>query len=279
MQFGNGAGVRVASHFLGLLASSALLVALFSTGAHATDSSRVQVSVDSGTTHPALEVKKPASPATVNTMPVTLSGNVKSLTQIQVYVDNVFSVTIPLDEGAPEFSYGLVVPQGTHEVKLVGISPFVDNSPTVTLAVAYEPPSVTPDSPGIPATTSSEEQSQGGAVINRDATSAASTTYLQPAYTASLPSWFYNGLVTLDIAKPNDTDGKELVKTVQRIALASSSLFILTFTRPTLAMYKQVRYGWLGLRKHPTTGLLHKHPLASIRVLGVSLLMSVFFLI
>lgn len=278
MRFGGGAVARISRLLLALCMISAWAIySGVAQSAYAQDST-VRTNVDSGTLHPALELTSPSSPVAVSAMPITLAGTVSALSQIQVYVDNVFSVTIPLDEGATSFSYSLVIPSGSHEVKLVGISPFADNSPTVIVSATYTPP-VAPNEPVPQPTTTTTVSERGGAVISRDGTTSSSTTYVEPTYASSLPTWFYNGLLSLDLAKPGDVDGAETAKMIQRFSLASSGAFFLFFARPTLSIYRKVRYTWLGFSKRPFPTFMRNSPLTVIRLVGGLLFTSVFWLV
>ena len=239
----------------------------------------VQASVNSGTLHPALELSGINSPVTVDAMPLHLAGTVDSLTQIQVYVDGEYSVAIPLDAGATSFSYDLVIPAGSHAVKLVGISPFADISPTVELSVTYVPPTQQSVGGGSTPDGSSPTATGGGVVISRDATSNASTTYVAPVEKSSLPTWVYNGLVAVNLLRKDDVNGTELTKTMQRFSLAATGMFLFVFARLAFLLYHRVRYSWLGFRKRPVPRFLHRHPLGYIRVLGAILITSVFSLI
>lgn len=281
MQSGAGA---IAQSVKALIVAALLIVGVvIATGdaVFAVASSKVQSIVNSGTLHPALTLTDPASPATVTTMPLALAGELSSLTQIQIYVDDAFSVTVPLDESATTFSASIIIPTGTHTVKLVGISPFADITPTVEVTATYTPESEAPEEPNVPSTNSGDEQvgSRGGATITSGGDS--STSYTPPAPHTALPTWFYNGLVALDLAAPSQTAtaGSESIKTAQRVLVTSSGLFMLVFSRAALFAYHQVRYTWLGLRVGAMPKVLSAHPLALIRTLGIMLVGSVFFLL
>ena len=276
MQFGVGAIASIIRRgsLFGALSVLFAVVGL-SLSAYA-QGSTVQATIDSGTIHPTLALTAPTSPAITNIMPLELMGTLSDLTQIQVHVDDVFSVTIPLNEGATTFTYDLIVPSGSHVVRLVGISPFADNTPTVIFSVAFSPPS---NSSGSSTPSGTSNSTTGGAVISHDATASGTTTYAPPAYASSLPSWFYNGLLALDIARPNDTDGKELAKTVQRIVLASTGLFFFAFARAALTVYHKIRYSWLGFSKRPMPQLFRSRPLFAIRIIGMVLISGVFWFV
>lgn len=281
MRFGAGAIVRAVSIGAVLYTCSTLLAVLGPPESVYAENSRVQATVNSGTLHPALGLTEPVSPLTIDAMPVTLTGVVSSLTQIQVYVDSVFSVTIPLDEGATAFSYDLVLPSGSHTVKLVGVSPFVDISPTVSLAVTYTPPSHDPGtttastdstaSSGSGAASSGEKW--GGAVISRDG--ATVTKYAEPAQATTLPGWLYNGLLALDIARPGDDEG-HIAATAQRAAVLAPGFFLVFFARPALYGYYSIRYRWFGLRACKLSAHARHAPLLRFRVLGILLIIGVF---
>jgi hypothetical protein len=208
-------------------------------------------------------------------MPLEMTGTVSSLTQIQVYVDNVFSVTIPLDEGATTFSHALIVSAGSHVVRLVGISPFADISPTATLTVTYAPPELAGGGLTTSAGTTTTATKTGGAIISRDGSETAATTYVEPPEATSLPGWLYTGLLALDIARPGDTDD-EIVQMFQRFVILAPAFFILIFARPTLFLYRLVRYDWLGLHEHPFPKFMRRHSLFHIRILGILLIFGVF---
>lgn len=256
---------------------SAALIALCSSFSVSALGTSVQTTVDNGDTHPSLTLHSPASPVTAKDMPLQLSGTLKSLTQIQVYVDDALSVTIPLDEGASSFSSSIVVPSGTHEVKLVGISPFADVSPTVSLAVTYTTSSAQDGGGGT--ANSSESNEVGGIIIGPNGSTSTSTTYTPTTHASSLPGWLYEGLLTLDLTTPGDVDGKETIKNIERFSLATTGTFFLAFSRPTLLLYRKARYAWLGIKKKPTLSFTSGHPIAIIRTIGTFLVSSALYFI
>ena len=257
---------------------SAALIALCSTLSVSALGTSVQTTVDNGDTHPSLTLDKPASPVTAKSMPLQVSGTLKSLTQIQVYVDDALSVTIPLDAGASSFSSSIVVPSGAHEVKLVGISPFADVSPTVSLAVTYTTTSAQ-DGGGGMASSSESNEVVGGIIIGPNGSTSTSTTHMPTTPTSSLPGWLYEGLLTLDLTTPGDVDGKETIKNIERFSLVTTGTFFLAFSRPTLLLYRKARYAWLGIKKKPTLSFTSGHPIAIIRTIGTFLVSSALYFI
>lgn len=246
-------------------------------------STSVNTKVDNGDVHPALSLTDTA-PLSVTTMPLELSGSVQDISQIQVYIDNVFSVTVPLSAGATSFSASLVIPSGVHTLKLVGISPFADVSPEATISVTYTPPQQPGNNGG--GTTSGSGSSNpnsgssgstengGGAIITHDA-STATTTYVTPAQTTSLPGWLYSGLLAVDIARPGDTDS-EIVKMLQRFLILVPGLALLVFARPVLYGWYTLRYKWFGLKECKLSKHSHHAPLMHFRVIGLVLIFAVF---
>lgn len=242
----------------------------------------VNTKVDNGDVHPALSLTD-TGPLSVTTMPLELSGVVQDISQIQVYVDNVFSVTVPLSAGATSFSASLVVPAGTHTLKLVGISPFADVSPEATASVTYTPPHTPTDNSGDTSSGSGQDSnansgssSSGGAIISHDG--SASTTYVTPAQTTALPSWLYSGLLAVDIARPGDSDG-EIMKMLQRFVILVPGLFLLVFARPALYGWYTLRYKWFGLKTCKLSKHSHHAPLLHFRVIGLVLILAVFSLL
>ena len=238
------------------------------------ENTNIQVSVDSGTLHPSLVLTVGNQPMLVEAMPVEITGIVKDLSQIQVYVDNVFAVTIPLDQGATTFSHNLIIPQGPHSVKFVGITPFANVNPTESIVITYTP---VVSGTTQPSDSSSVSPQKGGAVISRSgmSTTAMAADYTQPSYATAMPSWLYSGLLALDIARSDDSNGSEVIKTLQRIVVVGISLLFIMFARPTLSFYRLIRYKWLGFNKRPLPSMVRKRPLLFIRSSGLLLFFSV----
>lgn len=237
----------------------------------------IQATIDQGDIHPVLSLTN-TSPVTVTDMPFELSGSVQDITQIQVYVDDVFSVIIPLDEGAATFSYALVMSSGTHTVKLVGISPFADNSPTITVSVTYTPPHIPGEEQGTttgPAGGSSDSGNNlGGIIIGPNSSTSVSTTYVAPTHTTSLPSWLYNGLLAVDIARPGDTD-EQIAVTAHRVAVLATGFSLFIFARPALYGLYLIRFKWFGLKVCRLSRHSHS-PSLRFRIIGILLVLGVF---
>lgn len=267
-------GLRTKSVLAGF-AVLAIVGGVFSASfAYATADTSVQVVVNSGNVVPALAVNGGGSTVTTEAMPLKLQGTLTAVSQIQVYVDGIFSVTIPIAIGETSFSYDLVIPGGSHTIKLVGITPFANISPSDSLTVVYQPPTQTPASnpsgSGSVITTTG-----GGAVIT--STPSSSSVSLQAQASSGLPGWLYNSLLTLDLVRPGQT--KAATADIQRFSFISFGLLFTVFSRPVLASYRWIRYRWLGWRKHPLPDGLRRHPIGYIRATGLSLIAFVFLLL
>lgn len=264
-----------------LIAICCLLLTIFGGSAYVSAVGKpVQAKIDNGDINPALSVTNITSPHTITTMPLEIHGTLDSLTQIQVYIDGVFSVTVPIDSGAMSFSTNLVITAGTHQIKLAGISPFADVSPVVVLQVTYIPPqtpgqeqgSVSAPDPTINLNSGSSSGS-GGATIGHDG--AISTTYVDPVEVTSLPGWLYSGLLAIDIARPGGTD-EQIITMLQRLTVLAMGAILLVFARPVLYGWCFIRYQWFGLKMCKLRACSRYSPWLPFRIIGFMLIFSIF---
>lgn len=282
MRYGAGAVVKAAKRIvplagiLGLLFATSLCV--LARPVQAQDS-KLQTVVNSGTLHPALSLTNVTPSVSVTTMPLEVQGEISSLTQIQVFIDGSFAVTVPLNEGATTFLTNLIVPTGTHEVSFLGISPFADIAPTATLTVAYSPIITPPVEQTVESGGGVQIDTKGGLIVNKDggATSTTGNATADSTHT-SLPTWFYSGLVALDIASPGDPTGHETAKMVQRFSLATSGLVLMTFTQPVLGLYRYVRYTRLAMKGAGMPKFTSSQPVLFMRLAGILLTTGAFLL-
>lgn len=228
---------------------------------HATDND-VNVSV-SGSTAASMMIDTP-SPVTVTAMPYVVTGSISNLTQIQVYVDGAYSSTIPLTPAATTFSYSLNLNSGTHMVEFIGVSAYSSTNPAVTVTVIYTPPTPPGPSTGGTATT---PPSNGGVVIGGEPVEQLDTPGF---FSMPMPDWVYKTLVFFDIVNPNQVESTKAM--LVRFVLMFIGFFFLLFSRTTLRIYRWVRYRLLHWNNHPVAQTLHAHPLAWIRVVGLTLI-------
>ena len=83
-------------------------------------------------------VASPTSTITSGNSVVTISGTLHNISQIMVYIDGVYSTTIPLDFGASAYSFSLVYSPGTHTVRMVGLDPITATQVEKTISVVYD---------------------------------------------------------------------------------------------------------------------------------------------
>lgn len=257
---------RVASFFLAVC----LAFAFVATPASANDSD-VHVVVGES------EIELINTPPTfkIATVPYRIYGKVRSLNQIQVYVNTALTDTIPLSLKSTEFTYDLALDQGEYEIQLVGISP-TGSDPAVSFTVKY---TATPQDPG------TVTPSQPVSTIGRGGTQVQSgeqITEPNPLDGASGPvnsiAKFWNStLIALDFAKPNDSSMAGAM--FARFLLFAAGLMMLIFAPFVLASYRTVRYGWLGWRKGALPAKMRQYPLIFIRVIGVILSLFVVLLL
>ena len=104
-----------------------------------------------------LVITQPISGHTTSQMPVTVSGSLKLLSQIRVYVDSVYTETIPIAADETNFSYVQYLGVGTHEVRLEGVDACQQTSPVAQITIVYNPETtvvgqpVSPQDPQAPA--------------------------------------------------------------------------------------------------------------------------------
>lgn len=254
-----------------------LLCSASSNVAFALDSP-VKVSV-TGSTAPDLQITNLTSPVTVTTIPVTVQAIISNLTQVQVYVDGAYSLTIPLTVSAESFSYDLNLNEGTHQVEFIGISAYTSNNPQVSLSIAYTP--VTPPSSG-GNSGSGDGKTSGGDINQAPAGTGGVIIGDQPIEDqhptgfmgVGLPNWIYQPLVFFDIINPNSAG--DTPKTIQRAILMLAGLFFLICARQTLWLYRKIRYDVLRMNKRPLLYILRRFPLLWIRLFGAILVLAVF---
>ena len=242
---------------------------------YATDSA-INVGV-SGSPAPSLYISNPSSPVNVTSMPLNVDGVVNNLTQVQVYVDGAYSLTIPLTVTSEDFSYSLNLNEGDHSVKFVGISAYTSENPEVTITVSYKLPVVEPPNPpnngsGGGKTPSQPGSSDNGGVVIGGA--PIDSTDGSGMAGVVMPQWLYRSLVFFDIINPNKvTDTGTMFG---RFVLLLVALFLIIFARPTLWLYRYLRYDVLRLNKRPLTYILRRYPLFWIRSIGVVIAALVF---
>ncbi|MBP9667603.1 hypothetical protein KBD87_02250 [Candidatus Saccharibacteria bacterium] len=86
-------------------------------------------------------IASPVNDSTVNTSEVTVSGTVRSATQLVISLDGQYSQTIALASGQQSYSFGISLPRGTHAIKLVANDVCQVQDGAADVVLTYEPAS------------------------------------------------------------------------------------------------------------------------------------------
>ena len=222
-----------------------------------------------------IAVSTPQNNSVFNQPTVALTGTVYRLTQIQVYLNDAYVSTIPLDSGATSFTTEVYVYQGSNIIKLVGIDPCSSTSPEVEWKVIYAPgaePTIQPTSPGtLPRPVQAVVDSS--AYLQEQVDVASQT---EPAQ--SLSGVLYDALVALDIA-PKNAPQEEMNRMIWRMLLVVTGTSLLLLAGPIVSLYHLVRYKILAWNIHALPELLHHHATLALRLLGVVLIAIPFLFI
>ncbi len=215
-----------------------------------------------------IAVSTPQDNSVFNQPTVTLTGTVYRLTQIQVYLNDDYVSTIPLDSGATTFSTDIYIYQGSNIVKLVGIDPCSQTSPEVEWKLIYAPgaqPTVQPKPPGtLPRPFQAVVDSS--AYLKEQVDMASQTTPAQ-----SFSGALYEALVALDIA-PKNAPQEQMNRMLLRMVLIVTGTALLLFASPFISPYHWVRYKILQWNIHALPELIHYHATFVLRIVGIILI-------
>lgn len=211
------------------------------------------------------------SGVTVTSTPFSLRGSVRKLNQIRLYIDGNFATIIPLDQTATTFQYDLTVSPGHHTIELVGIG---DDGPIpgVSFGIDYQPSTLSSPS-AQPKSDSTASPAMGGLVIGP--TVQKSPERLTPLSAMPGVGTIYSSLLFLDIVQPSGGMGIG----APRLVVVLLAFALLVFAPRVLALYRRVRYQWLGWCKWSLPGVLRQYPLTFLRVVGLVLLIAVICLV
>lgn len=200
-------------------------------------------------------ITSPQDNAVVGTSPVTVEGTVHNIGQIMLYVDDAYSSTYPLDDGASTYSIQVSIGLGHHNLKLVGINPYDSSTIELTLKLTYAP-GAQPQKP--PIVKSVTDGAQNTNDYLKDQVQQASGTELA----TKLSDAMYNFMINTDIL-PVVSQGSVTVN-LSRFALTATGLTAMVF--PTL-LYA----GYRGLKMTVLSNVLPNIPMfASPRALLVT---------
>ena len=130
---------------------------------YAATSTKVNATVCSGnSSNASLVISSPASDSVVTLMPLSITGTIGEITQVDISVDGQYNSTTPVSANQTSFLTSLQLAEGTHTIKLVGNDVCQYSNVTVTLVVTYHPnvsPSLGPVPPAATVTTSTPSSS------------------------------------------------------------------------------------------------------------------------
>lgn len=88
----------------------------------------------------ALAINSPKDGATLDGGNVKVEGTVHNVGQIMIYLDDQYYATVPLNAGAKVFSSGVVVIEGSHTIRVVGLDPVTNTQAEASFGFTYTPP-------------------------------------------------------------------------------------------------------------------------------------------
>ena len=228
-----------------------------------------------------ISVTTPLNNSVFNQSTVAITGTIYRLTQIQVYVNDVYTTTVPLDAGATTFSTTVYIYEGTNAVKLVGVDPCSATGPYANLSYTYKPdarptPQPTPGIPSQPVPPVGDSRPATGEAIHYMQGQVDTASQSPPA--SSLSNALYQGLVAVDLAPKNAT-GKEVDKMVIRAVLVAAGVVLLAAADPMIGAYHAIRYRMLKWHNRALPELVRHHAILTLRIVGVVLVCAAFLLL
>lgn len=125
---------------IGAVASTVVVLHVHSSAGALNEGSQVNSLVCSGSSSNAsLTVASPQSDTIVNHSPITIQGSAENISQIDTYVDAVYSGTIAISVQQTSYTLPQSLPEGTHTITLVGNDVCNYQDVSVTLVVTYYP--------------------------------------------------------------------------------------------------------------------------------------------
>ena len=213
----------------------------------------------------------------VVTLPtVMLDGTVHNATQIIVYVDNVYSTSMPLAAGAETYTVAFGVTPGMHEVRIVGLDSYTNTEVSQTVRFTYEPPAT----PGSGETTpSGAGASSVDDYVNQtiDAANATKDDVAQKVDQASLSGplgglsdMMFSVFKSVDLVSA--TDGTGVDKMAGRFTLVSAGLAASFFPWSAYLLVEKMRF----VPKLTTPSGV---AMAAMRIIGIGLILIPFIFI
>ena len=91
------------------------------------------------TNGPDIDVTQPASDSVVNNPKITVSGNVTRTSQLDIYINNIYSQSVAISQSNPDFSIDIFLDKGTNTIRLEAFYSCNNTSNNSEVVVTYEP--------------------------------------------------------------------------------------------------------------------------------------------
>ncbi len=269
-------GVHV-NHLLGVkprylsfvgVALLSMFVALAPNIASAEDSI-IDVTVCTASSQASLVITSPSPDAKVASLPVAVSGEITLLSQIRVYVDDVYDATIPVDSGATTFTYNLTTSPGKHEILFEGVA-ICGTNPSDTRMLTYVPPQLPPPAGGtigsVPAATNTSNSTVSGEPVAQGGSAPLTIAGVDVADVVS--DIVYNSMVALDFATPESLE--TLPAMITRFALITAGMTAMVFAVPLVRIISSAlpRPTMGGIGATGKSIAIHPHTHQIVRVVG-----------
>ena len=180
---------------------------------------------------------------TVHTPTVTVEGSVHNVTQIVVYVDEVYNTSVPLAIGADTYVVAFGVTPGTHSVRFAGLDAYTATEVSQTVSFTYDPTSTgAGNSDGEPS--SPVDTYLQNTIDAARATGGEAAQQVQRASSSgplgALSDIAFNVFKSVDLL--STTDGTGVNKMAGRFTLVSAGLAATVFPMSALGLVEKVRF-------------------------------------
>lgn len=217
-----------------------------------------------------LTIASPQDNATVTVSPVSISGTIRNVSQIMVYVDDAYSMTQPIDVGATTYTFEASVSPGTHTLKLVAINPFDSTTLEGQVTITYAPGEKPVAAEAVKNVTESAEVTKE--YLQDQVQQAAQT---QPA--VGLSGAVYSAMQALDLA-PVAGSTELMHQMTQRFVGVVGGASLVLFAHPIFVGYHLLRYQFMQWNLPAMPALVRRHALLVLRALGGALFFGAFFI-
>ncbi len=217
-----------------------------------------------------LTIVSPENNTTVGTSPVSVEGTVHNISQIMVYVDDVYSMTYPIDDGTESYIFNASVGSGMHTLKLIAVNPYNGTTVEETVSFTYTP-GAEPSVPVEAVKTVAENAKITKDYLQNQVDQASAT---EPA--TFLSNAAYTAMSALDLIP---TSGQSSVSQMAaRFLTVSAGTALIILTQPMISLYHLTRYRLMEWNVHALPEIVQHHAAFVLRAGGALLVMAGFFI-